>query len=68
MPSEETLGAIRLAASLEGIAFDPVYSGKALQAVIDKTAIGDLDDHSDVILIHTGGTFVLPVYKEAIVT
>ena len=68
LPSEKTLDAIRLAASLEGIAFDPVYSGKALQAVIDKTILGDLDDYSDVILIHTGGTFVLPVYEEAIVT
>ena len=66
LPSKKTLEAIQLAASLEGIAFDPVYSGKALQAIIDKTILGDLDDYSDVILIHTGGAFVLPVYQEAI--
>ncbi len=66
LPSKKTLDAIRLAASLEGIAFDPVYSGKALEAVVDKTILGDLDDYSDVILIHTGGASVLPVYQKAI--
>ena len=66
LPSKKTLDAIRLAASLEGIAFDPVYSGKALEAVVDKAILGDLDHYSDVILIHTGGASVLPVYQEVI--
>ena len=39
---------------------------KALEAVVDKTILGDLDDYSDVILIHTGGASVLPVYQKAI--
>ncbi len=66
IPSKKTIEAIQLAASLEGIAFDPVYSGKALQALIDKTILGDFDRYSDVILIHTGGAFALPVYQEAL--
>ena len=66
IPSKKTIEAIQLAASLEGVAFDPVYSGKALEALIDKTILGDFDRHSDVILIHTGGAFALPVYQEAL--
>ncbi len=66
IPSRKTIEAIQLAASLEGIAFDPVYSGKALEALIDKTILGDFDDYSDVILVHTGGAFALPVYQEAL--
>lgn len=66
IPSQKTIEAIQLAASLEGVAFDPVYSGKALEALIDKTILGDFDNYSDVILIHTGGAFALPVYQEAL--
>ena len=57
-----------MTARLEGIAFDPVYSGKALEALMDKTILGDFDDFTDIILIHTGGIFALPVYEEAFVS
>ena len=57
-----------MTARLEGIAFDPVYSGKALEALMDKTILGDFDDFTDIILIHTGGLFALPVYEGAFVS
>jgi len=68
VPSKKTIEAIKLTARLEGIAFDPVYSGKALEALMDKTILGDFDDFTDIILIHTGGIFALPVYEEALVS
>jgi 1-aminocyclopropane-1-carboxylate deaminase/D-cysteine desulfhydrase-like pyridoxal-dependent ACC family enzyme len=64
-PTAECLAAIRMAASLEGLLFDPVYSGKALAAMIDQITLGNLRDHQDVILIHTGGSPALYVYGQA---
>lgn len=65
IPSRNTIDAIKLTASLEGIAFDPVYSGKALEAVIDQINLGYFGSEQDVVIIHTGGAFSLPVYQDA---
>jgi L-cysteate sulfo-lyase len=62
IPTQECLDAIRTMARLEGILFDPVYSGKALAALIDQITLGNFDDYEDVVLIHTGGTPALWVY------
>lgn len=64
-PTVECLDAIKMVAALEGILFDPVYSGKALAATIDQITVGAFSDVSDVILIHTGGTPALNVYTQA---
>ena len=63
IPESSAIEAIRLAASLEGLLFDPVYSGKALAAVIDQINLGNFADAKDVVLIHTGGTQALNVYE-----
>lgn len=63
-PTEACVEAIRLVASLEGLLFDPVYSGKALAAMIDQVTLGNFRDAEDVLLIHTGGTPVLHVYRQ----
>ncbi len=60
----QTTSAIILAARLEGLLFDPVYSGKALFALIDQITIGAFDKTSDVVLIHTGGSPALNVYED----
>lgn len=65
-PTAECLAAIRMAASLEGLLFDPVYSGKALAAIIDQVTLGNLNHHDDVILIHTGGSPALYVYDQVL--
>ena len=52
-PTAQCLDAIRIVAQLEGVLFDPVYSGKALAALIDQINLGNLSNHKDVILIHT---------------
>jgi len=64
-PSAQCLDAIRTVARLEGILFDPVYSGKALAALIDQVTLGNLSGHKDVVLIHTGGSPALYVYEDA---
>ncbi len=63
-PTEECLSALRMAASLEGLLFDPVYSGKALAGLIDQINLGNLKDHEHVVLIHTGGSPALYVYDQ----
>ena len=63
--NEETVEAIRLAAALEGIVFDPVYSGKALAGLIDQINVGAYKRHEHVVLIHTGGTPALNVYQSS---
>ncbi|XOV81938.1 MAG: D-cysteine desulfhydrase family protein [bacterium] len=62
----ECLEAIRTMARLEGILFDPVYSGKALAALIDQITLGNFDQYEDVVLLHTGGTPALWVYDQAL--
>jgi len=62
--NEETLAAIALTAELEGVLFDPVYSGKALCAAIDQITIGNYRSGEDVLLVHTGGQSALSVYAK----
>ncbi len=62
LPTAETLAAIHMAASLEGLLFDPAYSGKALAALIDQINLGNFSG-DDVVLIHTGGAAALNVYS-----
>jgi L-cysteate sulfo-lyase len=61
--NDETIAAIRMAATLEGIVFDPVYSGKALAGLIDQINIGIYNKQDHVVLIHTGGAPALNVYQ-----
>jgi D-cysteine desulfhydrase family pyridoxal phosphate-dependent enzyme len=48
--------AIRLLAETEGILLDPVYTAKAMAALIDHARSGQLDPASSVVFLHTGGT------------
>ena len=50
---------IRRVAALEGVIFDPVYTGKAFDALLTEIGKGRFDDTSDVVFIHTGGLFGL---------
>lgn len=64
-PTQGCIRAINMAAQLEGLLFDPVYSGKALAALIDQINLGNLNHLDDVILIHTGGGASLGAYIDA---
>jgi L-cysteate sulfo-lyase len=47
--------ALLLLARLEGLPFDPVYSGKALAGMIDLVARGRFAKTDTIVFIHTGG-------------
>jgi D-cysteine desulfhydrase family pyridoxal phosphate-dependent enzyme len=49
------LDAIRLAARLEGLVLDPVYTGKALAGLIAARASGRIGADTRTAFVHTGG-------------
>ena len=73
MPTEGMKNAVKLLARTEGLLFDPVYSGKGLDGLIDQVQKGYFDGMDNVVFLHTGGsaalfgypeTFDLPAYTE----
>lgn len=74
IPTEGMVAALKLLAETEGLLFDPVYSGKGLDGLIDLTRKGHFDGMNNVVFLHTGGsaalfgyadTFDLPGYVSA---
>jgi len=59
------LAAIRTLAMSEGIALDPVYTGKAMAGLLDLLQMGSLDGGQDIVFLHTGGDSALFAYPEA---
>jgi D-cysteine desulfhydrase family pyridoxal phosphate-dependent enzyme len=55
IPTDACMEAIRLVAQTEAVFLDPVYSGKAMSALIDHVRRGKLDPHDTVVFLHTGG-------------
>jgi D-cysteine desulfhydrase family pyridoxal phosphate-dependent enzyme len=51
----ECVEAIKLLAETEGILLDPVYTAKAMAALIHHARNGALDAASSVVFVHTGG-------------
>lgn len=47
--------AIRILAETEGIPLDPVYTGKAMAALIDFVRVGSIEPGTRVLFWHTGG-------------
>ena len=61
-----TLRAIDLAARLEGLLLDPVYTGKAMAGLIDLVETGEIPAGARVLFIHTGGLPALFGYQTAL--
>jgi D-cysteine desulfhydrase family pyridoxal phosphate-dependent enzyme len=59
--------AIRLAAGLEGLILDPVYTGRAMGGLIDMIRRGVIGPAETVLFWHTGGTPALFAYADALV-
>ena len=57
--NQEVSDAIRLVAMKEGIFLDPVYTGKAMVALIDLVKKEYLKKDENVVFFHTGGTAAL---------
>jgi 1-aminocyclopropane-1-carboxylate deaminase len=60
---QQTVDAIRLGASLEGMVTDPVYEGKSLAGMIDLTVRREIDPSSQVLYAHLGGQPALNGYS-----
>jgi D-cysteine desulfhydrase family pyridoxal phosphate-dependent enzyme len=56
--------ALRLVARTEGLILDPVYSGKAMAALVDHVREGRIAKGDRVAFLHTGGTPALFAYAE----
>jgi D-cysteine desulfhydrase len=54
-----------LAARLEGLLLDPVYTGKAMAGLIGLAREGFFGKDDNVVFIHTGGTPGLFAYTAA---
>ena len=55
--------AIKLVAETEGIFLDPVYTGKAMVALIDLIKKGYFKEDDNVVFFHTGGLPALFLYR-----
>lgn len=60
--------AVLLLARLEGLLFDPVYSGKALAGMIDLVENGSFDGAGNIVFLHTGGSAALFAYADQLAT
>lgn len=60
--TEESRAAVELMAEKEGILLEPVWSGKALAALIDHIQRRQLTSAQTVVFLHTGGTPTLFAY------
>jgi len=57
--NKEVAEAIRLMSIKEGIFLDPVYTGKAMVALMDLVQKGYFEKEDNVVFFHTGGTAAL---------
>jgi L-cysteate sulfo-lyase len=68
IPTDAMNDAVLLLARLEGLLFDPVYSGKALAGLIDLVGKGHFDGAQNIVFLHTGGSAALFAYKSQLRT
>ena len=62
IPDDQTMEAMRTAASLEGMITDPVYEGKSMAGMIDLVATKEIEPGSTVLYAHLGGQPALSAY------
>jgi 1-aminocyclopropane-1-carboxylate deaminase/D-cysteine desulfhydrase-like pyridoxal-dependent ACC family enzyme len=55
VPSRDGVAAVQRLARLEGIALDPIYTGKAFAGLLDLAGRGQLGEDEPIIFLHTGG-------------
>jgi L-cysteate sulfo-lyase len=68
IPTQAMNDAVMLLARLEGLLFDPVYSGKGLAGMIDLVQKGQFAHAQNIVFIHTGGSAGLFGYSDQLVT
>ena len=68
IPTRAMNEAVMLLARLEGLLFDPVYSGKGLAGMIDLIGKGYFEDAGNIVFVHTGGVAGLFGYSDKLDT
>lgn len=63
-PTDAMNAAVLLLARLEGLLFDPVYSGKAIAGLIDLIEKGEFATAKNIVFLHTGGSAALFAYED----
>ena len=63
-PTAAGIAAIRTVGRSEGIILDPVYTGKAMSALLDNVRSGAWPDARDVVFLHTGGAPAIHPYAD----
>jgi 1-aminocyclopropane-1-carboxylate deaminase/D-cysteine desulfhydrase-like pyridoxal-dependent ACC family enzyme len=66
IPTGEGIDALHLVAKTEGILLDPVYTSKAMAALIAAIQAGQLDRNAPVLFVHTGGAPALFGYTREV--
>lgn len=67
-PSPQGLEAMRLAARLEGLLLDPVYTAKAFAGMLALAKQGTIGNREPLIFLHTGGYPALFAFDEDLLT
>lgn len=65
IPTDGMVAALKLLARTEGLLFDPVYSGKGLDGLIDQIRQGAFNHMENIVFLHTGGSAALFGYSDA---
>lgn len=68
VPTKGMNSAVLLLAQLEGLLFDPVYTGKGMAGLIDLVAKGWFEGAENIVFIHTGGSAGLFAYADQLQT
>lgn len=63
-PEKATIDAVRVAAEMEALILDPVYTGKAFAGLLGILENNEVPPGSNVLFCHTGGQSVLGAYGE----
>ncbi len=64
MTTEAMITAVQCCARLEGLLLDPVYTGKAMAGLMDLCARGVIEEGSNQLFLHTGGSMGLFAYRQ----
>jgi 1-aminocyclopropane-1-carboxylate deaminase/D-cysteine desulfhydrase-like pyridoxal-dependent ACC family enzyme len=62
----ETHSAISMAARLEGLFLDPVYTGKTMAGLMHLVTTGEIPRGNRVLFVHTGGLPALFGYERSL--
>jgi 1-aminocyclopropane-1-carboxylate deaminase/D-cysteine desulfhydrase-like pyridoxal-dependent ACC family enzyme len=63
-PTAAAVDAIKLVAQTEGVYLDPVYSSKAMAALVADCAAGRVEHGTEALFVHTGGSPALFHYRD----